>query len=82
MSLLGTVFNKAAGKYINVYLATSGSFGFRPTDAIGSAVKDAALAKLRAAFEDGKLFNDEDMKRMDRINITYVPSDVSGRPNC
>lgn len=72
MSLLGTVWNKVLGKFINVYLAEGGSGFMRLSNAVDQTTKDLALTRLKAVFEAGKLFNDIDMVKMEKITITYV----------
>lgn len=72
MSSIGNVLNKATGKTIPVYLNTSGQGFIRPTGAISQSAKNLALAKVKAAFEDGKLFTDASMKTIERLDIRYV----------
>ncbi|MCJ1223415.1 hypothetical protein MMC12_000056 [Toensbergia leucococca] len=81
MSLLGSVFNKALGRSINVYLAKEGSGYIRLTDVIDDAVKRAALNKTMAAFESGKLFNENDMKNMEQLTITNMGHPSDNDPN-
>lgn len=73
MSLLGTVWNKALHRFINVYLGSSGLNYVRYVAAIDEAVKAEALERTRVAFEGGKLFKEDDMKAIDRLTITHVP---------
>lgn len=70
MSSLGQVWNRALGRYINVELSTSGPGWARLSGAISQKYKDAALAKVKAAFEDEKLFKEADMKQMDKLVVT------------
>lgn len=72
MSLIGTVWNKVLSKSIKVYLASGGPGFMRLPEAIDQTAKDNALARLKAAFEAGKLFNDTDMGEMEKITIMYV----------
>ncbi|KAF2476365.1 uncharacterized protein BDR25DRAFT_209766 [Lindgomyces ingoldianus] len=81
MSLIGTVWNKVLSKYINVYLAEGGPGFRRLPEAIDQAAKDAALARLKAAFEAGKLFNDTDMGKMEQVTITNMIHPSPGDPN-
>jgi hypothetical protein len=48
---LGYIFNRASGKKIPVFLATSGPDFLHVTGAISEAANDLALAKTKAAFE-------------------------------
>ena len=83
MSYIGSVFNKALGKSIKVYLSNEGAGFRRLTGAIQQEAKDAALEKTKSAFEDGKLFKEDDMKNMEQITITYVAVEVlSLRSSC
>ncbi|PYH46600.1 uncharacterized protein BP01DRAFT_18024 [Aspergillus saccharolyticus JOP 1030-1] len=78
MSLfIGNVFNKALQKAIPVYIAESGEGYKRLTGVIAESVKNAALAKIKAPFEEGRLFKFEDMKEMHQLTITNMchPSD-------
>lgn len=70
MSLIGHVFNKALQKNIPVYIAESGPGFIRITSAICQNVKDSALALLKERFENGTLFKDDDLKRMEKLTIT------------
>jgi hypothetical protein len=58
ISLLGTVYYKVLGRSINVYLAEGGTGFKRLPGVLDQTAKDAALARVKAAFEAGKLFND------------------------
>lgn len=69
-TLLGYVFNKTLSKSIPVYIAESGTGFKRLTGAIDTQVKNLALSKTKAAFEEGKLFTDDDMKAMEQITIS------------
>lgn len=70
MSLIGQVFNKIFNKSIPVYIANSGNGYIRYPALIDQAVKEAALAKVKAPFESGKLFKDDDMRQMEQLTIT------------
>ncbi|EKV04070.1 hypothetical protein Pdw03_1641 [Penicillium digitatum] len=81
MSLIGQVFNKVLNKNIPVYIATSGNGFIRWTSVIDQAVKDVALATVKAPFESGKLFNDDDMRQMEQLTITNMSHSSLGDPN-
>lgn len=81
MSFLGNVFNKAAGKSIPVYLATSSQTFWRPTRIISQKVKNLAFTKTKAAFKSGNLFKDDDMKNMASLKITHMPHESENDRN-
>ena len=70
MSLIGQIFNKALQKSIPVYIATVGNGYIRITSAISEEVKEAALSTIKQRFENGTLFNDDDLKQMEQLTIT------------
>ena len=72
MPLIGQVFNKALKKNISVYLSESGDGYKRLSGVIGAGVKSAALSKVKDRFENGSLFNEEDMKLMEQVTITNM----------
>ncbi|OJD12622.1 hypothetical protein ACJ73_09320 [Blastomyces percursus] len=80
-TLLGYVFNKALSKSIPVYITESGPSFKRLTGAIDTQVRNLALSKIKAAFEGGKLFTDDDMKAMERITISNMSHESDGDPN-
>ena len=62
MPYLGKVFNKALAKEISVYHSDTGS-SFKRFDAGTSQnLKEAALAKIKGRFENGSVFNNDDME--------------------
>lgn len=79
MALIGHVFNRVLNKYIPVYIAESGNGFIRLTAYIDQKVKDAAFATVKAPFENGKLFKDDDMKQMEQLSITWVTNSVNLR---
>jgi hypothetical protein len=70
MRPLGKVYNKATAKYIDVFISETGAGFMRLTGAISQDVKDAAFALVKERVENGVLFNDDDMKLMDKVEIT------------
>ncbi|KAL8755989.1 MAG: hypothetical protein Q9184_004637 [Pyrenodesmia sp. 2 TL-2023] len=70
MSQIGHVLNKALNKQIPVVIAESGDGFKRLTGVIDSAIKNNALAKVKERFENGSMFKDDDMKQMERLQIT------------
>ncbi|KAG5305527.1 hypothetical protein I7I50_05962 [Histoplasma capsulatum G186AR] len=80
-TLLGYVFNKTLSKSIPVYIAESGTGFKRLTGAIDTQVKNLALSKTKAAFEEGKLFTDDDMKAMEQITISNMSHRSDSDPN-
>ncbi|KAF4770775.1 hypothetical protein HAV15_012832 [Penicillium sp. str.  len=81
MSLIGQVFNKILNKSIPVYIANSGNGYIRYPALIDQAVKEAALAKVKAPFESGKLFKDDDMRQMEQLTITNMSHSSLGDSN-
>ncbi|CAG8019527.1 unnamed protein product [Penicillium nalgiovense] len=81
MALIGHVFNRVLNKYIPVYIAESGNGFIRLTAYIDQKVKDAAFATVKAPFENGKLFKDDDMKQMEQLSITNMSHSSLGDTN-
>ena len=81
MSLIGRVSNKALGKNISVYISESGEGFKRVTGAISTKVKETAFSIVKDRFESGKLFNENDMKQMERLTITNMSHQSAGDPN-
>ncbi|KAJ5908738.1 hypothetical protein N7495_001420, partial [Penicillium taxi] len=78
--LIGHTFNKALKKMIPVFIATTLPTRYpdvilvRPVDVIAEQVKVRALAMVKDRVENGKVFNDNDLMRMERVVITISSS--------
>ena len=70
MSYLGKVFNKALSKMIPVVIAEGGESFIRLTEVISQEVKELAFDRTKKCIEsDNPVFNDEDMKQIEKIVI-------------
>ncbi|RAK84362.1 hypothetical protein BO79DRAFT_158484 [Aspergillus costaricaensis CBS 115574] len=81
MSLIGHVFNRSLQRNIPVYLSETDPGFTRLTTVIDQNVKFAALALLKERFESGSLFNESDMRLMERVTITNLFHGSPGDPN-
>ncbi|RMZ82655.1 hypothetical protein DV738_g1631, partial [Chaetothyriales sp. CBS 135597] len=70
---IAEVVNKARGNArIPLIISESGDGYKRLLEAIGDRAKAMAAGKVKAAFEGGKLFDDDDMAKMDQLVVTNM----------